>query len=108
MRARLSSRGKHLCDECSSSSGLFAGQTTQSAFEPPSGLTCYGGPRSSTHGMESLCCILSMGSTSLVNQPVFPDCACARGRGRGKGEKNGLAKLDRFSWNKLSHIKISV
>ena len=23
---------------------------------------------------------------SLVNQPVFPDCACARGRGRGEGK----------------------
>ena len=43
-----------------------------------------------------------LSSLSLVNQPVFPDCTCAwKGEG-GKGKKKGLAKLDRFSWNKLA------
>ena len=43
-----------------------------------------------------------------MNQTVFRERACARERGRGGREKYGLAKLARFSWNKLSRIEISV
>ena len=38
---------------------------------------------------------------SLVNQPVFPDCACARGKGgRERSDKTGQISV--FPWNVIA------
>ena len=45
-------------------------------------------------------------SPSLVNQPVFPDCACARGRGRKKrsGQTRHVFEIAWNVWRNFAHL----